>query len=63
MPVEFNDTVFYKCENRDLFFEHDRIFDGFEAQCMDDGSFHVPETINDNEILRCVSSKTAKKES
>ena len=54
-PVEFGETVTYKCARSNLYFEHDREFESFEIECLDDGSFDVPD---DDEWFKCISSKS-----
>ena len=53
-PVEFGDSVTYKCARSNLFFEYDRELESFDIECLNDGSFDVPD---DDEWLNCVSSK------
>ncbi len=54
IPMEFGDKVIYECEKSNLFFEHDRDVFYFEIECLEDGSFDVPE---DDDWYKCVSSK------
>ncbi len=55
-PVEFGDTVKYKCARDNLWFEHNRDFESFELKCLNDGSFE-DEDKPDDEWLNCVPSK------
>ena len=41
----------YECKTAQLFFEHDRELQGFELDCLEDGSFDEPDA-----WFKCVSS-------
>ncbi len=49
--------MFYSCARENLWFEHNREFDGFPLKCEDDGSF---EDLSDEEWLNCVPSRQSK---
>ena len=55
LPVEFGQSVTYQCAKSSLYFEHDYNLKQFQLECLDDGSFDVPD---DDEWFHCVSSKT-----
>ena len=52
VPKEFGENVRYECKTAQLFFEHDRELQGFELDCLEDGSFDEPDA-----WFKCVSSK------
>jgi len=54
-PVPFGSNVTYSCAKSNLFFEQDRSMKSFPIECMTDGSFDDPPTIDD--WPKCVDSK------